>query len=249
MQPPAIWSEQTSVNTSETDFLRRWKISSFFLAMQDAASTHASLLGVGYYDLLERDMVWVLSRVKLRIYDFPLVDSPVTIQTWPKGYQQKLFFMRDFHFLAEDGHRLASASSAYVLVNPHARRVLAPTVLNGNMPDNGGLSAISEPLEKIAAVEPLEGCLTVRAGYSSVDLVGHVNNARYIDWISDCFTFDEHQAHKLAWLQVNFLNEVLPDETVQLLRAAYPTAPQNWYITGLNQNTGARAFDAALGWE
>jgi hypothetical protein len=78
--------------------------------------------------------------------------------------------------------------------------------------------------------------------------VGHVNNTRYIDWVSDCFSFEEYQAQRPAWLQINFLNEVRPGEAVTLYRAPYPGDPAAWYVTGTNQNTGARAFEAAVGW-
>ncbi len=249
MSIKTIWHEHTSVRSADTDFLQRWKISGFSAAMVEAAGRHAEHLGFGFHDMLEADRVWVLSRLKIRIFNFPRINDRVTIQTWPKGIQQKLFFMRDYHLLGENGEKYASASSAYVLISPQARRILLPQVLSGNLPDNGGLNALDEPLEKISPVEALEEQFTVRAGYSAVDLMNHVNNTRYIDWTSDCFSFEEHGAHRLNWLQINYINEIKPGERVALYKGAYPGQPGTWYVTGQNLSTGQKAFEAALGWE
>ncbi|RPJ43193.1 MAG: acyl-ACP thioesterase, partial [Chloroflexi bacterium] len=97
--------------------------------------------------------------------------------------------------------------------------------------------------------EDLSECFSLRAGYSTVDIMGHVNNARYVEWISDCFSIDEYQARRPAWLQINYLNEVKPGETVTLLRGERGEQPGCWYITGMNQVSGAKAFEAEFLWQ
>ncbi len=249
MAPNTIWQEEFIVKSSDTDFQRRLKLSSFFTCMQDVASSHAAHLGVGYYEMLQHDMAWILSRKKIRIFDFPLMDERFSVETWPKGIQQKLFFMRDHRMTGADGRLLAVSTSAYVLVGIRARRILMPNALQIPVPDNSGKSAIAEPLDKIPAMDNLSECFTVQAGYSVVDLMGHVNNARYIDWISDCFSMDEYQAGRPAELQVNYLNEVKPGESVTLLRGERSDKPGCWYITGMNQTSGAKAFEAEILWK
>lgn len=249
MAANTIWQEEFTVKSSETDFQARLKLSNFFTWMQDTASNHAHHLGVGYDDLLEREIAWILSRKKVRFFDVPRIGEKVVVQTWPKGLQQKLFFMRDHQMNGADGRLLALATTAYVLVSTRTRRILPPTALELPIPDNDGKNAIAEALEKIPAVEALNECMTVQAGYSIVDLMGHVNNVRYIDWISDCFPIEQHQARRIAWLQINYINEIKPGETVNLLRAPYPEDPHRWYITGTHQNSGAKAFEAALQWQ
>jgi medium-chain acyl-[acyl-carrier-protein] hydrolase len=250
MEPiKTIWVEDTVVRTSETDFLKRWKLSAFFVGMMEVASHHAAHLGYDYQSMMANDMTWVLSRAKIQFFNFPEMEEKVTLKTWPKGLQQKVFFMRDFEITGVDGCRLAAASLAYVLISISKRRILMNAPLYGIIPDNNGLSAIAEPLEKIPPVEPLADVYTTQAAYSGVDLMGHVNNARYIDWISDCFSLEEYRSQKPGWLQVNYINEVLPGESVTLAKAASPADPGTWYIAGTNQQTGARAFEAAFHWE
>ncbi len=219
--------------------------------MQDAAANHANHLGVGYHELMKRELAWVLSRKKVRFFDFPKMGEKVVVQTWPKGIQQKLFFMREHQMNGADGRLLALSTTAYVLVSTRARRILPHTALELPVPDNGGKSAIAEPLEKIpaagdGAAEGLSECFTIQAGYSMIDLMGHVNNVRYIDWMSDCFPIEEHQERRPEWLQINYINEIKPGERVSLLRAPYAEDANRWYITGTNQQSGAKAFEAAI---
>jgi acyl-ACP thioesterase len=160
--------------------------------------------------------------------------------------RQKLFFMRDHCLLGSDGEPVALATTAYVLVGALARRVLPPSALDVIAPENAGRHALDEDLEKIIPAENLTECFTLRAGYSATDIMRHVNNARYIEWVADCFSMEEHARWQAQWLQINFSSEVKPGETVQMLRAARPAVPGVWYLCGVNQSSGQRAFEAEI---
>jgi medium-chain acyl-[acyl-carrier-protein] hydrolase len=243
-----IWEEEVPVRSFETDFMERWKPACIFQAMQETATHHASHFGYAYKFMLARDMIWILSRVKVKFFALPVLGDRVIIRTWPKGIQQKVFFMRDFQLMGLDGRQFAVATTAWILVNPKARRMLLPQALPGTVPNNDGLSALDEPLEKIPLPDGLIERLQVQAGYSSVDLMGHVNNARYVEWISDCFGAEEHAARKLDWLQINYINEVMQGETISVAAAPSKGNPDVWAIQGANLATGALAFEALVGW-
>jgi medium-chain acyl-[acyl-carrier-protein] hydrolase len=242
----SIWQEEAVVKPSDIDFRQQMKLSSYFLMMQDAASNHAEHIGYGYYDMLAKQMAWIMSRIKIRILRFPKMNEKLTVQTWPKGVRQKLFFMRDHRLLGADGEPVALATTAYVLVGAQARRILPPSALDVIEPDNEGRHALDEDLEKIVPAESLNECFALRAGYSATDIMRHVNNARYIEWISDCFSMEEHAAWQAQWLQINFSSEVKPGESVQMLRGARAERPGLWYVCGVNQTNGQRAFEAEI---
>ena len=101
---------------------------------------------------------------------------------------------------------------------------------------------------KLAPEDGLTEKFTATAGYSMVDLLGHVNNARYIDWVMDCFDFDQFKTHQLAWLQINYNNEVRAGETVRLSAGPRATDPLSWLVVGEKTTTGERAFEVELAW-
>jgi medium-chain acyl-[acyl-carrier-protein] hydrolase len=249
MPPLAVWEEEVTVKTYATDFMGRWKPGFLVQELTEFASHHASNLGLDYQGMLEKDMVWVLSRLKLRFYQHPMLGQQMMVKTWPKGIQQRLFFMRDFELRTLQGQPVVAASFAWLLVNPKIRRILPPQSLGAGIPDNGGLSAIPEALDKLSPPGDLVERFKVQARYSTIDLLGHANSARYVDWICDCFSQEDYRARPLDWLQLNFINETLPGEQLSIAAGPDPAAPGTWYVTGTNLNTGLRSFDAALGWK
>ncbi len=252
MEPQTIWYTETKVKTYETDFKGKWRPSGFVQAMIEAATEHAAALGYDYPIMLGQDMIWVLSRFKVRFDDFPRVKEKINIKTWPKGIQQKLFFMRDFELRGEDGRSLAAASFAWLLISPTARRLLFPTAIaqafGHSVPDNGGLSALSDPLERINLPAGLDERITTAATYSAVDMLGHATAARYVEWVTDCFTQAEHDGRQLAWLQLNYINETRPGERLSVAVGPDGGNPERWYVQGTNLNTSQKSFEAVLSW-
>lgn len=247
--PIPVWTEEVLVKAFESDFAGRWKPASFFRWMTAAASHHALNLGYGYNEMLASSMIWVLARLKIYFYRFPHIGERVTIQTWPKGVQRKLFFMRDFNILDSSGGKYAAATSAWVLIDPQNRRMLLPQALPGSLPENAGRVALEEIPEKINPPENLPEKFALQARYSMIDIVGHVNNGHYIEWISDCFSPEEYQGRRMAWLQVNYSNEIRPLDRISICAGEPDGDPMRSVVRGLNLSTGAPAFEAALGWE
>ena len=172
----------------------------------------------------------------------------MTIRTWPKGIQQKIFFTRDFQIAAPDGQLIAAATSVWLLIDPQTRRMQLPSTLTGTLPKNSGLNALDEDLMKLAPGNGLAEKFTTQANYSVVDVLGHVNNARYIDWVMDCFPFELFKTHQLAWLQINYNNEVRGGETVRICAGARNGDTSRWLVVGKKPDSSERAFEVELTW-
>ncbi len=245
MEPDPIWSGCTTVRAFEADFSARWKPTAFFQNMQQAAATHAAALGYDFLSMQARDEVWVLSRLKIEWDVFPLTGDEVKVITWPHGIEQKIFYRREFEFF-NGSSRLARATSAWLLISPSARRIVPPQMRSIALPD-GGRRALDETLEKILPPQDLTLCSTRTAAFSDVDVMGHVNNARYIEWICDCYPLEHYRHHHLASLHINYSKEVLPGETVELRRGTDPANPVCDVLVGVKAD-GERAFEARVGW-
>ncbi|MEW6504710.1 MAG: acyl-ACP thioesterase domain-containing protein [Chloroflexota bacterium] len=246
--PQPIWCEQFRVHVYETDLNNRWKPAAFFQSMEEAAANHARNLGYDYPDMMAKGMIWVLSRLKIRFDAFPTIPDKIILQTFPKGIQQKIFFSRDFLFTLQSGKRLAVATSAWLLIDPHKRRMLLPTSLPGSLPSNDGLSTLNENLEKIALPGEMTPILTRTAGYSDLDLMNHVNNARYVEWVCDCFPPEHYRRYLPAWLQINYNHEVLPGASVTLSVGTKSVEPLTHVVCGSLNEGETRAFEAEIGW-
>jgi medium-chain acyl-[acyl-carrier-protein] hydrolase len=105
---------------------------------------------------------------------------------------------------------------------------------------------MDEPLERLDQAHDGEERLRLRAGYSSVDLVGHVNNSRYVEWVCDAFPIEMFQQKRLEFLQINYEHEVRPGEEVSILVNQVGGDSRLFAVEGCNLNNGTSAFQALL---
>jgi medium-chain acyl-[acyl-carrier-protein] hydrolase len=247
--PQNVFETKIRINTFECDVNRLWKPAAFFQYLTEAAGDHATLLGFGYEAMLAQNLFWVLSRMKVKFFAFPQAKDQITIRTWPKTIQQKLFYIRDYEILDAAGAKLAAATSAWLVINAATRRMVLPQSIELNLPAMPDLAGLDESLEKLVSIPSGQPRLHVQAGYSAVDILGHVNNSRYVDWICDAFPFSDFQQKRLDWLQINYEREIKPDEEVNILSKVLDENPRQWLIEGNNQSSGLRAFEAMLEWK
>ncbi len=242
-----FYTENITVNPYECDIYGRWKPTAFFQRMSSAAGAHAEKLGFGFNALRENNVFWVLSRVKLAIYSYPQQYEQIRLRTWPKTYQQKLFFIRDFQLFNERDCLIAAASSAWVVIDGSTRRLVPPQKLEGlRLPNTPGEHGLDEPLEKIALPDGGEERFRQKVRYSDLDEVGHMNNGRYVERICDAFELQTYEKQEMAWIQINFDKETRYNEELAVFRQPMGDEDGLFGIKGLNLSTNARAFEALV---
>ncbi|MDR2659778.1 MAG: acyl-ACP thioesterase [Spirochaetaceae bacterium] len=194
---------------------RNIKPSALFDFFQNATTEHGDDLGVGLDMMLKNGQAWVLSRFSVLIERRPRFNETLTIKTWPQGFQ-RLLYMRNYDVLDDSGVILARASSSWIILDIERRRPLPPSALAVPIPLNEGrvfLEGGARSLEKRGGfVKTMER----KALYSDIDFNGHVNNARYIQWIQDALQKDFLKNVMRLRIDVNYTGEVLFDETVEI---------------------------------
>ncbi|MEG0913069.1 MAG: thioesterase [Oscillospiraceae bacterium] len=214
------YETEFALRAGDTDFTGGWRPASVFLAMQEAAEKHAEMIGVGFDKLRERDCAWVLARACAVIDKYPQMDDIVRLRTWPAKIRH-MIFPRYFEFENQDGELIGSASTAWVIMKMSERRMVSDSSeLGVAVPENFDRPA---PLPMPGTVRRVEG-VTLRserrAVYSDIDVNGHVNNTRYIDWLCDCVSLEAHAKHRIKKITVNYNAEVLAGTNVELEFAA-----------------------------
>ncbi|NLS79269.1 MAG: hypothetical protein GXY76_18630 [Chloroflexi bacterium] len=246
--PTPIYEQPLRVSAMECDFKRELKPAAIFRHLSEAAAVHATQLGVGFEAMYARNLFWVHSRMRIRFCRFPRADEVVTLRTWPKDILRRLLYIRDFEVLDAEGERIAAATSAWLIIDATSRRLVSPKAVDLALPAASRRVGLDEPLDRLDLALEGEERLRVRAGYSAVDILGHVNNSRYVDWICDAFPIEMYRDQRLEWLQVNYDHEVLPGQEVAILASPRPEEPGLWAVEGRNCANDTRAFEALLQW-
>jgi medium-chain acyl-[acyl-carrier-protein] hydrolase len=241
-----VWQEELEVHSHESDFANRWKPAAVLRMMEEITVHHSFHLNVDYYSLQKMSLAWVLVRYKIRFYEFPGMGTKIIAQTWPRGWQQKIFGMRDYTLTGEKGRKIAHATSAWLLVNTNTRKFVKPDTVTITIPDNEGKYVLDRQLDKLARPSGTGKTFEFNAGYSCLDLLGHVNNTRYVDWLCDCFPLSFWQRYQLQTLQINYSNEVKPHENVRVEIISDPAQPACYFASGACQSDQRIAFEAQL---
>jgi acyl-ACP thioesterase len=144
---------------------------------------------------------------------------------------------------------LAAATSAWLVIDAATRHMVPSQSANVNIPGSPDLIGLDEPLEKLGLAKNGEERLRVHAGYSSVDLLNHVNNSRYVEWICDALPLETFAQQKLDWLQINYDHETRPGEDVSILANPVENDTNLWALEGINLSTGKLAFESVVRWK
>jgi len=248
MKSIAEYENSFTVASYETDFSGKMSLFNLFNRIQEYASIHAERLNVGFDVLREKRFAWVLSRIKVQINSMPGWGDKVTLKTWPKGID-RLFAMRDFCMTNENGETLLKATTAWLLINIDKMRPCRIETLPVNLTFTGAPDAIKDPLDKIPIPEKTEPAFEKLILLSDIDNNLHVNNAQYAKWAADCFTQEKFSNHTIKSVQINYLEETLLGDTVEIFKTPEDNSYSTSYIFGKSRGKGSVSFQAHLIWE
>lgn len=242
----AIYEKKYTVQVNDIDFRQQLKLSSLFVYLQDMATEHGYRIGVGRDVLQEKyGIIWVLTRVRVDILRYPKFKEEITMQTWPEQ-PGKLEFNRNFIIYDKNNNIMAKAISQWVLIDFNTRKLRRSSILEEQFPQSDKESAIVYNLGKIKPKGSLVRSYKKTVGYSDIDLNEHLNNAKYIDYIMDCFTIEEHKKHFVKSIEINYLHEALPGETIELYTDTAGAKSNQVYIEGINDSSKLTTFKAQI---
>ena len=208
------YSQEFRIASYQTDLTARIKPSALLEIMQEMAGTHAEMLDVGRTRLLPMNLVWVLTRVEVRMELYPVSGEVITVETFPMP-NRRVFFPRYFIFRDAQGNQIGCAGSLWVVLDISTRKMGNPVEIAARMPDNRDLTA---PMGMPATVEEISG-ETIAADrmpvYTDLDVNGHVNNTRYLDWCCNALGIHVMRSHTLSSFCVNYNQEILPGQEVR----------------------------------
>jgi medium-chain acyl-[acyl-carrier-protein] hydrolase len=180
--------------------------------LQEVAGEDATRAGVSMARLGEVGLAWVLHRVRLEVARHPRAGETVTVYTWPSRFEYALAW-RDFEVQDEHGARVAAATSRWVVVDLAARRLTRLPDFVRSVPVADRPAALGE-LRALPAPNgvDVERRFEVRRG--DLDMLRHVNNTRYVEWVLETAPPDVVDALRPAVVDVEFRREALFGDVV-----------------------------------
>ena len=243
-KPPFIINYPVRLNDLSADAkIRSWSV---FDYLQDAAGRHADFLGLGLKQLRQSDLSWVLSRIRVRMSEFPEYGETLQIATYPSGFD-RLFAYRQFVLTsAETGKFFGVAGSAWLTLNPENFRPVSPAKYLTGLPQwefDGEVFFQGETLGKIAIPEQdLQSPVTQRVSAAMIDYNRHLNNAFYAMFTEDWLGMKNNSLVRMKELQLNFNGSAGLGEEI----ACSGLIRENgaFYVQGILAAAGKNSFQA-----
>jgi acyl-ACP thioesterase len=201
--------------------LQPFALANFF---QEAAGEHAEKLGVGMEALYSLGRTWMLSRIDIEIERLPRTGEQVVVRTWPFG-TERIFAMRCMELLDSQGRRMAGALYDYFIYDIKLGRPLRPErILDPGLRVDKPLPyadlspGLHEPGLFPAELtgDPRDAgwkqAFSLDVASHHIDNNGHVNNAHYVNWLSDAIPPEERGSGQAKRIKVDFVSQAVRGE-------------------------------------
>ena len=216
MSLPKTYCEKTLLLSRDCDLGCLWRPSAILTAMQETAGMHSHILGCGRETLVQKGVVWVLTRCEVQMEKEARMGSRLSIETFPMPLR-RWFFPRYFVFRDEAGAQVGAAGTLWVLFDLEKRCMVAPGDVAGAIPDNSDLTpplGVPGPVPRLTTGGTLESART--PVYSELDVNGHVNNARYADWLCDALGLEVMREYRVKTMRLSYAAEIRPGQAMEL---------------------------------
>lgn len=189
------YREKYQVPFYESDINQNMKLSQLLSLVLQVSGKQSLSLGMSdEYVFQTYNLVWIITEYAIEIDRLPRYTENIVIETVPTAYN-KLFCYRDFNVYGQDGEKILTIHSTFVLMDYDTRKV-HPVV-----DDIVDVYQV-EKVKKIYRGPRYEGLenpeeTLYHVRFFDLDLNGHVNNSKYLEWMYDV-------------LDVNFLEKYIP---------------------------------------
>lgn len=208
-----IFRTNYHIAPTEVDRFGRLRPSMMLRYAQEVAGKHCDILSLSYEQLAQRRMFWAVVRNRLQISRLPMVGEDITIETWPMP-TTRTAYPRSTVAFDKDGNELFRSVTLWVLMDLDSRAMVLPG--KSGITVEGTLRGMELASPRSLAPKPMTDASQRWVRFTDLDRNGHMNNARYLDWIADLLPSDFHVAHPLTDVTLCYINEALEGQALTL---------------------------------
>ena len=205
-----FYKENYKLKESDFDFNDNMRASAYLDIFQTVAAKHATMLGMGFEEMKQKNIAWVVTKIKFDCFVKLYPGMTITAETYPhpKGIVD---YTRDFYLYDENGTLAAKGTSQWVHIDFKERKIVKPSVdFDGQFTDKYAYD--NKRIERILPLKsaPVYSHTIQR---SELDHNGHTNNIKYTDIAFNSFDLPARPLKKVI---VNFLAETKLNEIVDV---------------------------------
>ncbi|MDE7376949.1 MAG: hypothetical protein K2N16_08870 [Muribaculaceae bacterium] len=211
---PNTFTRNYFLTAGETDAEGKMSMSLIIERVIEVATEHANALGIGYAKLIKRNVGWVLTRLSIKVDEYPGINEEYSVTTWIEGFN-RLYSDRCFTIRDASGRAIAHIRSMWVAIDMAKRTAADLTPYIDSVP----ICPPTCPIPKLGKMPPLgEGAESTpyTFKFSDIDFNRHVNTVMYVRHILNLWPLSYFDAYQIAELDIAFRQECYCEETVDI---------------------------------
>ena len=191
MEP--IFTKEYEITDAAVDCFGYLKPSMLLFFCQDVAGHHCRILGADYDTLAQKNLIWAIIRQKVQITRLPRSGEFIRIETWPMP-TTRTCYPRSTVAYDREGKELFRSIGMWVLMDATSRAMILPG--KSGVTVQGLLTGTELATPGSLAPHEMDLQTTRRVCYTDLDRNGHMNNTKYLEWISDLLPSSFHREHR-----------------------------------------------------
>ena len=201
-----------TVTPLHADCFGRCKPASHLRFAQDAAEEHCLHLGTDWDSMAKKNYFWAVIRQRIQITRLPKTGETVTVKTWPMP--TKVAYPRATEGFDAEGNSLFKVISLWVIMDMESRSMILPGKSGVDVAGTSFGTELKAPAGLPAGEVERESFRTV--SFSDLDVNGHMNNTRYLDWLCDLLPAAFHKEHPLKAATICYISEALEGQQLHM---------------------------------
>lgn len=185
------------------------------------ATRHAEERGFGYSSMLSQNRAWVLSKVRMKLLERARSNDRIEVSTWVEDFG-RLSCKRHWAIRNEEGELLLIASSIWAVIDLSTRRL--STLSDLDSPYRKTLRETIDIPSPSRLVWNKNGAIVatrrVEVCYNDVDINGHLNSVRLLEYLLDVFEQSQYQQKQVVSIELNYHMEGYFGDKLEVLRHA-----------------------------
>jgi len=227
-----VYSREFHIYGYDVDHNSNVTVYKLLSMMHEAAWSHVNYLKKGWKELHAEGLYWALAKLHLKIYNLPKWNDKIRVETWAKE-RESIMFLRDYEVFSETGELLCCAISEWMLVDFHLNKIVRLERLNTHLDYPKARCAFDGRVPRLPRLDFPESPDFHAAVLSDLDMNQHVNNASYVRWVMNRFSYDFYNQHQIKEVVINYSNQLKAGE--KYCMAMEEITPENFNFTLYNE--------------
>lgn len=201
------------LRTSDFDMNSRIHPAAVLDLFQEVAGGHATLLGCSFAQMLEKNLLWMVTRVRFSVIKMPEKNSYAKVSTWPLE-PNRVIFQREYSVTDEQGEALIRGSSEWAAVDCNERKLVAAKGIYPESIEYLTDKTYEGRLPRLHDFDCEKKACTVTPTYSDIDCNGHVNNTKYAIYVMNCIELGSDE--EIYDFQIDYHKEIQQGDNIDL---------------------------------